>query len=84
MTYSLALTNSSAIYLDLILLSVYYDSPKKNDLRSRPSPCHWHQYIRSGLLAKLYFGIFYASSDGVTCYTRDCISINVMYFGNKK
>ena len=28
--------------------------------------------------------IFYASSDGATCYTRDCISINAMYFGNKK
>ena len=28
--------------------------------------------------------IFYASSDGVTCYTCDCISINAMYFGNKK
>ena len=28
--------------------------------------------------------IFYASSDGVTCYTCDCVSINAMYFGNKK
>ena len=28
--------------------------------------------------------IFYASGDGVTCYTCDCIPLNVMYFGNKK
>ena len=29
--------------------------------------------------------IFYASKDGaVTCYTCDCIPINVIYFGNKR
>ena len=27
---------------------------------------------------------FSASSDGVTCYTCDCILINAMHFGNKK
>ena len=28
--------------------------------------------------------IFYASSDGVTCCTCACVSINAAYFGNKK